>query len=92
LNYIFYCYALLDLYTDHHSSYSWVDEDTDYDNETVFWSKPDFLKIMESFQLPKRFTQMISRYHCLFAEFPPQKSAVEKDRYGRLKPFLSIPS
>lgn len=64
-------------------SYSCADEEAGHSHKTVFWSKPDFVKVMESFQLPKRFTQMIGKCHCLFAEFPPQTSGRQNGRYGR---------
>jgi len=61
--------------------YSCADEEADHNHKTVFWSKPDFVKVLESFQLPKRFTQMIGKCHCLFAEFPP-KTLGGQNRYG----------
>jgi hypothetical protein len=53
--------------------YSCVDSDRDCSDKTVLWSRSDFTKIVESFRLPKRFTQMMGRCHCLFAQSPPDR-------------------
>ncbi|PMD16206.1 hypothetical protein NA56DRAFT_753304 [Hyaloscypha hepaticicola] len=50
--------------------YSQVDSQMDCNDKTVFWSRSDFMKIMESFHLSKRFTQMLANCHCFFAESP----------------------
>ena len=62
--------------------YSSVDDDTDCGDDMACWSQPDFIKIIASFKLPKRFTQMVARCHCIFAHFPPDMSFPENDRYG----------
>src|ERR1700761_4268518 len=59
-------------------SYSLNDNGTD---KEVLWSKSDFLKIMDSFRLPKRFVQMIARSHCCFTEYYSGEDIEEPERY-----------
>ncbi|KAI9869101.1 MAG: hypothetical protein M1813_002925 [Trichoglossum hirsutum] len=62
--------------------YSWVDSESDDSDKTIFWSRSDFVKILESFRLPKRFTQMMGRCHCFFTQCMPDESNTQAERFS----------
>ena len=68
--------------------YSSINLDTSGDDKIVLWSRSDFVKIMKSFRLPKRFTQMIGACHCMFARCSAEQVGGEGERICRLKEEL----
>ncbi|KAH6691097.1 hypothetical protein BKA61DRAFT_285199 [Leptodontidium sp. MPI-SDFR-AT-0119] len=62
--------------------YSCIGPQLDCNDSTVFWSRSDFMKIVQSFRLPKRFTQAMARCHCFFAQSPPEKIDAEAEHFS----------
>jgi hypothetical protein len=64
------------------ASLSFDTEDTDCSDETVYWSRDDFVKIVETFRLPKRFAQMIARCQSSFSVSSLINKDGAEDRFG----------
>ncbi|KAE9372926.1 hypothetical protein N431DRAFT_505193 [Stipitochalara longipes BDJ] len=77
--------------------YSCIDTQLDCSDKTVFWTRSDFVKIMNSFRLPRRFTQMMARCHCIFAQSPSDAINSEGEQFSYIfstifhhSPFWSL--
>jgi hypothetical protein len=66
------------------------DGNDDFAVETIQWSQSDFGKILETFKLPKRFTQMIARCHCSFTQFLLAEADGKEKGYGKPETLLNV--
>jgi hypothetical protein len=62
--------------------YSYVDSEVNCNHNDVCWSKPDFERIMSTFHLPKRYLQVLSREHTIFAGLQVDDEDEDSTRFG----------